>query len=297
MMFSGIFFDKYARMKNQYSKWQLLWKLTVTDFAMLAWLVIIFFISMNYFVEPVMAEGTDIPDGEILIVYSDGAGEETLESVETLVAMLTYQSFKVSFGSASDCKEGLNRFSYIICYQLERYPNDFLEKLHALEEAKPETIPGRFKSYQHNILFLGNQCIQEYLESDGRTDFTANQTKVGKLNYSFTELTTKEELVEEPFFLFLKDNLDYTSGVIGIANSTGYFCASKGNITHISASDLTNRLIKAAVQKEIALWKWPYNGEPHTYAQYIVLNRVFPYQEPDKLLEIVNYLVKKKNPL
>ena len=60
--------------------------------------------------------------------------------------------------------------------------------------------------------------------------------------------------------------------------------------------DLANRLIKAAVQKEIALWKWPYNGEPHTYAQYIVLNRVYPYQDPNQLLEIVNYLVEKREP-
>ncbi|WP_414734013.1 DUF2334 domain-containing protein [Acetobacterium carbinolicum] len=297
MMFNEFFFNtKLSLMKTSGFMHKLFKELLMVKQVPFRWFVVIFLISMIYFAMPVMAEETEIPDGEILVIYSDGADEEALEAVLEFVAMLTYQSFKVSFGTASDCQEQLNRFSHIICYQLDNYPNDFLEKIHRLEEAKPETIAGRSKGYLHNILFVGNMGIQEYLEISGHTDFTTNQTKIGKLNYSFTELADKEELVEEPFFLFLKDNLDYTSGTMEVANATGYFCASKGNISHISVSDRSNRLIKAALQKEVALWKWPYNGEPHIYAQYIVLNHVYPYQDPNKLLETVNYLIDRREP-
>jgi len=241
-------------------------------------------------------ENSGIPDGEILIIYSDGADEDALQAVQSIVEILTYQSFKVSFASASDSTEELDRFSNIICYQLEKYPKELLEKFQTLEETTSDTTKGRPKDFKHNILFMGNDCLKAYLDGSGRNDYLSDEMKIGKVTYNFSELTSKEELVEENFFLFLKDNLDYTSGKIETEDTEGYFCASKGNITHIPVSDLSDELVKAAFVKEVAAWKWPYNGEPNIYAQYIVLNQVYPFEDPDKLLKVINYLVEKKEP-
>jgi len=238
-----------------------------------------------------------IPDGEILVIYSDGADKAAMQSVYDIVELLTYQSFKVSFVSASDSVGELDRFSYIICYQLENYPAELLEELKTLEQKTLEDKPIQDSGVnRYNILFMGNQCIRDYLDLTNHMDYQLNNIRTGKLTYNFTDLLSKESLVEENYFLFLKSSLDYTSGKIEVGNEEGYYCSSYGCITHIPVSDLSDKLVKAAFIREVAKWKWPYKGDPHTYAQYIVLNQVYPFQDPDKLLEIVEYLVDKKEP-
>jgi hypothetical protein len=48
-------------------------------------------------------ELTTLPEGEILIMYSEGASEEDLENVISIVETLTYQSFQVTYAPASKC--------------------------------------------------------------------------------------------------------------------------------------------------------------------------------------------------
>lgn len=240
-----------------------------------------------------------IPDGDILIIYSDGANQEEMKPVQELIALITYQGFQVSFGRASDCAGELDRFSHIICFRVEKYPEELLTELSALEESTNAQNKGetdRPKKFKHQIMFIGNDFFHNYLLAGQRDDFEMDPLGVGKVTYTFSTMTEKTGLAKEKMFLFMQNNLEYTAGSVETEHMNGYFCASKGNITHICTGDFTSNLVKAAVMKEIAVWKWPYNGEPNPFAQYIVLNRVFPYQNPQKLLEVINYLIDKKQP-
>ena len=182
---------------------------------------------------------------------------------------------------------------------MTKYPGELLTELASLEESTNERNKGdtvRPKKFKHQIMFIGNDFFHDYLLAEKRGDFETDSVGVGKVTYTFSPLTDKIGLAKEKSFLFMRDNLEYTSGNVETEHRNGYLCASKGNITHICAGDFSSNLVKAAVMKEIAVWKWPYDGEPNPFAQYIVLNRVFPYQNPEKLLEVINYLIDKKQP-
>lgn len=248
-------------------------------------------------------ELTTLPKGEILIMYSEGASEEDLENVISIVETLTYQSFQVTYAPASKCLGELDNYSFILCYKIERFPNGLIEELKKREE-EGNSILNRRKDIKNStgekdirILFVGNEFLRSYLKITGRENaYIDSVSKVGKAQYFFNDQVQQEALVREGDFLFLLGELDYESGTIEVDGTEGYFCASIGSIYHIPVSDLKENLVKAAFTKEVAQWKWPYNGEPHTYAQYMVINEVYPFQDSDKLLQVINYMVAKEVP-
>ncbi len=238
-------------------------------------------------------DSNSLPDAEILIIYSDDPNEETMDAVREIVKILTYQNFQVSFASATECEEELDRYSNIICYQLETYSNTFLQHLREFEE------DANFKEEDasNQILFVGNTCLQEYYDETKRNDaYKMDDRKVGKLIYYFNDSDFGERLVEEEFFIFLKDTDGYRSGEITIGKTEGYFFATSGVISHIPTTDIEDELVKAAFSKEIAQWKWPYQGEPHIYAQYMLINKVYPFEDPEKLLQVINLMIDKEEP-
>ncbi len=233
------------------------------------------------------AETEELPKSDILIMYSDGISDEDKSNVMTLVEELTYQSFKVTFAPVSDCLGRLDGFSYIICYKIERFPETIIDELYQRE----------VEDNDFNIMFIGNEFLHTYLDDTGRHDeYIYSTDKVGKAEYAFGNQKQIESLVKEEAFLFLTGELDYRSGSLDVEAIEGYFCGKKEALYHIPITDLRENMIRAAVSREISLWKWPYNGEPHAYAQYMVLNKVYPFQDPDKILAFVNYMIERKQP-
>lgn len=248
-------------------------------------------------------EQDTLPSGDILIIYSDGATKEDMENVRSIVEYFTYQRFQVTYASASACLNQLENYSSILCYKVERFPDGLLKELKEREEKgnailrAREGIKNSSGENDIRLLFVGNELLRAYLDETGRNNSYIDYTKqTGKLQYNFSDLESKEALVKEDSFLFLTNELDYKAGTLEVEGMDGYFCAKTASLYHIPVTDLSNQLIKAAFIKEAAKWKWPYSGEPHTYAQYIVLNQVYPFQDSEKLLEIVKYLIEKEEP-
>lgn len=225
------------------------------------------------------------PKGDVLIIYSDSASAQEIEAVSDMVEILTYQAFQVAFAEASDSLDMIEHFDHIICYHMERYPQDIISLL----QSKRDT----------EILFIGNTLIRDYIDSDNNgagTDYIESEVNVGKITYFFDELSSKEGLSNEDGFLFLEGELDYQSGTLLVDEIEGYVVASKDHITHMAVSDMSDTLVKAIFSREVAMWKWPYSGNPHVYAQYIVLNEVYPFVEPEKLLSVVELMVDAHEP-
>jgi hypothetical protein len=234
----------------------------------------------------------EMPKGDILIMYSDNADENTKAAVNDLVELLTYQSLKISYGSASWGMEYMDQFSYIICYDFKQSPVGFTDRLKQYETSS--TIAGRTGS--PHILLIGNEYLKNYLDHTNRSDqYDLLNSTVGQMQYSFQGSDNKTGLVRENYFVFLKKS-SYKNGIIMVNDKSGYFCAKNGRLTHIPVADMSNQLIRAAIIKEISQWKWPYNGSPHVFAQYILIDKVYPYEDPGKLLQIVNLLKEKKTP-
>lgn len=232
-----------------------------------------------------------VPQGDILVIYSDAASEMEMEAVSDIVEILTYQAFQVSYASASESIAVLGQFDYIICYHIERYSTAFSQAL--FERSSNDT----------EIMIIGNEMLQGYLDlynkesSRDRMSYVRDDTEIGKVTYLFDSLSEKEGLTEEENgFTFLSGSDVEKTGTLQVGDTTGYIVAKWNNITHMAVSDMENALIKAIFSREVALWKWPYKGEPHIYAQYIVINEVYPFQDPDKLLEVIDLMKSMQEP-
>ena len=237
------------------------------------------------------ADQKQIEKGDILIIYSDGSDKNTGRMVSDMVEILTYQSFKVSYGTASECMDDLNKFSYVICYDITMYPSEFPERLRLYEENHTRET----KEASH-IFFVGNEFLKSYLDQTGRDQsYEYIKSTTGKIRYNFDDLNQRTSMAKEPFFLFLK-NLSYKNGGLTVSEKEGYVCAREGALTHLPVTDFDDPLIKAVFIKEVAQWKWPFNGSPNIFPQYIVVNKVYPYEDPEKLMGVVKMLVKGKTP-
>ena len=241
---------------------------------------------------PRVSFAKELQEGDLLIVYSDHADKETLHSVSDFVELFTYQGFQVSYGNASLCMPDLNRFSYVICYDLQQYPAEFINRLYEYEQ-KDLVTPQ--KETPH-ILFMGNGFLKDYLERTKRSDrYEWFESSIGKLNYSFHGLDLRTELVKEDGFLFLNP-VTNQSGTLLVSDKKGYFYAKAGKITHIPLTNIGDGIVRAALIKELSQWKWPYNGSPHVFPQYILIDKVYPFEDPEKLLKVVKSLTDKKTP-
>lgn len=236
-------------------------------------------------------EGKEIEKGDILVIYSDNYGDTTPREVFDIVEILTYQGFKVSYGTADECMGNLNDFFSLICYDINSYPGAFPGKLKAYEENS-----NMEKKEAGHIFFIGNEFLKAYLDQTGRSQaYELINSTNGNIRYSFDELTNQTSLAKESFFLFLK-KFTYQNGSLTVNGKDRYVCAGDGALTHLPVTDLSNPLIKAIFIQEAARWKWPFNGSPNIFPQYIVINKVYPYENPERLLNVVNMLVKEKTP-
>ncbi|WP_143322149.1 DUF2334 domain-containing protein [Clostridium sp. HBUAS56010] len=228
---------------------------------------------------------------DVLLIYSDGSGEKVLSQVHILVEILTYQNMKVSYGTASECRNSMKDFSYIICYDLTTYPKDFMETMKQYEAGAAGGT-----RYQPHVLFVGNLFLKAYFDETERSDeYEVQNFSTGKLSDSFDGLSVKEGLVKEPCYLFLK-GAQRQSGSLIVNEREKYVFGELGVIAHIPVTQLSDRLIKAVFMKELAQWKWPYRGNPPIYPQYLLIDRVYPYEDPERLLEVVKIFTRKKIP-
>lgn len=62
----------------------------------------------------------------------------------------------------------------------------------------------------------------------------------------------------------------------------------------IVLQDYSTSLAQAVLAEEITLWMWPYEDSPHRYTEYLVIDGIYPFSDPVKLLDIVQYLKDRK---
>lgn len=223
-------------------------------------------------------ERGDLPAGEILIVYSDHADQSTIQNVYRIVEMLTYEGVQVAFAPALRCSGRLSGYEKIIFYELEDYPRELLEEA------------GR---QEREMLFVGSHFLREYLNKTGQGGtYTICEEQVGTLTYNREAQNGWQSLVPFKELIFLEGEKTYESGLLSVGTKDGYFCAERGAVTHISSGDWSNPLVLTAFISELSRWGAE-NVQKEEYARYLVFDELYPFQDQEKLLEVVKELAEK----
>ncbi|MGN1023982.1 MAG: DUF2334 domain-containing protein [Lachnospiraceae bacterium] len=83
---------------------------------------------------------------------------------------------------------------------------------------------------------------------------------------------------------------DYTSGTWETASGTYPLTVGWGTLRNLVIRDYQSDFAKAVLMEEITLWLWPYQDAPHSYSSCLVLDEIYPYTDPERLLALVKKL-------
>lgn len=233
---------------------------------------------------PVWAEedAAYIPAGEaeILLVHNESpSSEEDIEFISMLASALNRS---LDFGTPEQCEDYVSKYDYVICCNLDEVPDRFMEGL---------------KDYKGNLMILGSAFLEKYLGQTGQGSYYmgAGGQEKGKLEYSFSEEDRFEEIVETRGLREFSGD-GYVSGEITAGDKTYPFCSQVGNVRFIPVTHYPGKLARAALMQEIVQWMWPYLDTPPDYAQYFVLDKVYPFMSAEKLKERVDVLIESGIP-
>lgn len=230
------------------------------------------------------SEETAFPEnkGEILLVYDEKPQSHTVDNVERIVNILSAMGKIVDYGSVKECTEVLEQYGYIICFDLQKATEEFEQKL--------------IKSRAERMI-IGSPFMEAYLEQRGlgRLILEEETQKKGRLVYHFTEDGAYEELVNTEGFRYFQ-NGQYQNGSIYMGEKEYPFCSKVADVRFIPLTDFEGTLAKASLMQELRLWLWPYNDAPPDFAQYLVIDAVYPFMPADRLLDTVERMIEQGVP-
>jgi hypothetical protein len=85
-------------------------------------------------------------------------------------------------------------------------------------------------------------------------------------------------------------------GEIHINGETYPLCLEAGNVAHFAYFDPNEQILCAQLANSLQLWQWPYENAPAAYGQYLVLDWVYPFLDPEALMERTDMLEEEGVP-
>lgn len=216
-----------------------------------------------------------LPDGSgsVLLLHSRNLSEDGETQLEHIVTMTSAMNKVMDFGTAEQCLGVLGEYDYVIVYDMPEMD---------------ETLVLTLLDFPGEIMLLGSGTLARYLTLTGQVDLIGQQEQQvhGKLTYTFPTGGSYECIVNwEGMF---RTELDgYESGTIRAGANDYPFCAQVGQVRFIPLTDYSQTLARAALMQEITQWMWPYLNRPTDYAQFLVLDSVYPFMPADQLLETI----------
>lgn len=154
-----------------------------------------------------------------------------------------------------------------------------------------ETNEAGASSDKHQM-FLGS--VPEWALQDSGATLT--QSSAGEsgaeavYTFSGTRMETSVSL-QDPVFL---TNKEYEEGTVRIGSGSYPLASGWGNDRYLALQAYGSDFARALLTQEITLWQWPYLNSPHSYTEYVVLDEVYPFTDPDRLLKLVESMAEKK---
>ncbi len=217
-------------------------------------------------------------DSEILIVYPDELTEKEKDTLAVVVETMTFLGHTADYYTESESAAKLGEYEQAVCCLLDYTP--------AFEQS--------LARYEGRVLFLGGISSRVPNASEFPR-YTPNKGQTGAVaRYTFSGMNTFESVaaLDTPVFV---GNASYTAGTLSVGEyELPLVCGWDGGKRYIPLTDYTSRFARAVLMQEVELWLWPYSDAPHSYAQFIVIDSVYPFTDPQKLNALVQELSAQK---
>jgi len=221
--------------------------------------------------------GTEIA-GDILLIYPDITTPEQEKNIEFFANGASSLIKKLCFLPASEAVSYLELFPFCICYDLT---------------GKEKTLLEALKSYEGQTLVLGS----DFMDALCGSTIAPAPDETGTLSYSFDGIDYFEKSVRvRNIRAFTPEEGLHQAGSVSFpGKAVPFFCHVSG-FAYCPLTDFTDPLPQAAILQEITTWMWPYADTPPRYAQYLVLDEIYPFMPTRELMERVQLCVDSQIP-
>lgn len=224
------------------------------------------------------AQAETATQGDVLVICPQVPGDDLAPQVEALCEALTFMAKSYLCQSPDQVKDP-GGWAYIVV-------------MLPVETRLPDALAQKLKTGDTPVLVIGPGGLDQLAAT--RTLLTG----VFSATYTFSGDYTARWNSEETTLRLLREwDADYggETGLLGGSEAIP-LCAGIGNIASIPWLDGENTTMRMALANMVTQWMWPYQNSPWSYSAYLVLDRVFPFDDPEKLMALSDMLVEENVP-
>lgn len=211
----------------------------------------------------------------LLILNDEQTSETSAAATDVLRRFALYSSWTCTFVSSEDVPDTDGYTAVIICTDPNRALNASVAL--AIQESK---LP---------VFVIG---------AGGLAELTKTQVYEGSLTLRLqTQANAANDmLLSGNSLLLMKKSGESLGGQIFVGAQAFPLCQTAGNITHLAYFDPSQEAQCTFLSTLLQTWLWPYKNSPTAYGQYLVLDRIYPFADPERLLSLVEMLETENVP-
>ncbi|HEY5583981.1 MAG TPA: DUF2334 domain-containing protein [Ruminiclostridium sp.] len=221
--------------------------------------------------------GPDIEARDVLLVYDNEVLAGAHENVAAIADILTYMGYSVCYSTINASKGILSNFTHVLYY-------------HESNDLEPSFLTelGKLKN---KIMVVGGGDVTNLLKTL-QLPFTCRSIEdtTSQLTYSIDGEKQISMFFKSQRALLLQGDFLNSSGTIMTDGQSGPIYMREGRFSSLAVFDSKSTLLKAILTQQIALWKWPYDNELNSFAQYVVFDDVYPFSDTQKMMEVINMM-------
>lgn len=202
----------------------------------------------------------------LLILTDEQTSETSAAATDVLRRFALYSSWTCTFGSSEDVPDTAGYTAVIVCIDPNR----------ALDGA----VAAAIQDSGLPVFVIG---------AGGLSELTKTQEYEGSLTLRLqTQTNTANDmLLSGNSVLLMQGSGETLGGQIFVGAQAFPLCQTVGNITHLAYFDPSQESQCAFLSTLLQSWLWPYKNSPTAYGHYLVLDRIYPFDDPERLLSLV----------
>ncbi len=223
--------------------------------------------------------GQDVEARDVLLVYDNDSVSSAHENVAAIADILTYMGYSTCYSTINESKGVLYKYTHIVYYHESKHiEKSFLDEFGKLKN-KIMVVGGGDSTELLKILKLPFTC-------------TSLESTTAQLTYSIDGEKELSMFAKSQYSSLLQGAFSYSKGTIMIGDQSAPLCVRSDRFSNIAVFDSKSDLLKAILAQQLALWKWPYDNAPNSFAQYIVFDDVYPFINTQKMMNVIDMMKK-----
>lgn len=211
----------------------------------------------------------------LLILTDEQTSDASAAMTDVLRQFALYASWTCTFQSGEDVPDMTDYTAVIVC-----------------------TDPSRTLNAQTARAIRRSGLPVFVIGAGGLPALTRTQEYTGSLTMRLQTQTNaiNDTLLSGNSLLLMQGSGESLGGQIFVGAQQFPLCQTVGNITHLAYFDPTQEAQCAFLSTLLQTWLWPYKNAPTAYGHYLVLDRLYPFDDPERLLTLIDMFEEENVP-